>query len=433
MRVLLAAILLAPVIASADAVVASEEPQPVAEPAPPPPPAPKPAIDPALIQAIVDERLAAAPKTAGWDDGFYVRTTDGTTAIHIGGYTQFDSRFFADDAADPHTDQFGFRSIRPELKGTVFEHYDFRLLPDFAGGKTVLQDAYVDVHYLDELRLRAGKFKVPFGLERLQRDIYTPFVERGLPSLLTPNRDVGVQLWGEVAHGLVEYELGAFDGVADNASADADTSDHKTGVARVFVHPLAGLGIGGAATYGWESGTLASPLAPQYVTQGQTTFFAYMDGVVSAGRHWRATAQGYYYVGSLGVLAEYVCSVQHVAIGGSNDIATFDAWQGLATYVLTGEPASYAGVVPTHRYGAFEVSARYGELRLVDGNIFDVGFADPTKSAHRARSLGAGVDWYANKAIRVVLDLEHTWYWLGGPSGDRQPETSVVGRVQTSF
>ena len=133
MRCLLA-ILLAPVIAYADPIVASEEPPPIDDPAPPPAPVAKPAIDPALIQAIVDERIAAAPKTAGWDDGFFVRTTDGTTSIHIGGYTQFDSRFFADDAADPHTDQFGFRSIRPELKGTVFEHYDFRLLPDFAGG-----------------------------------------------------------------------------------------------------------------------------------------------------------------------------------------------------------------------------------------------------------------------------------------------------------
>jgi phosphate-selective porin OprO/OprP len=383
-------------------------------------------VDPALIQAIVDERIAAAPKTAGWSDGFYIQTADRTSRLTIGGYTQFDSRFFIDDSADPHTDQFGFRSLRPELKGTVLEHYDFRFLPDFAQGKTTIQDAYLDIHYSDVFKVRFGKFKVPFGLERLQRDVYTTFVERGLPSLLTPNRDVGVQVFGEV--GIVDYQAGVFDGVADNASADSDTSDHKTGAARVFVHPIEGLGIGTAGTLGWEQGTMAAPLTPSYTTQGGTAFFAYSDGTVSSGLHWRASAQAYYYRGPLGVLGEYVRSAQHVALNGSRDRVALDATQGLVQWVITGENASYDSVTPAHSYGAFDVAARFGELRVADSSVFDLGFADPKKSAQRARSLGAGIDWFANRQIRGVLDLEHTWYLLGRPA-----ETTVVGRVQTLF
>lgn len=351
------------------------------------------------------------------------------SSLTVGGYTQFDGRLFIDDAADPHTDQFSYRSIRPELKGTVLEHYDFRVLPDFAQGKAQIEDAYVDIRYSDVVKVRFGKFKVPFGLERLQRDIATTFVERGLPSLLTPNRDVGVQVFGEA--GPVEYEAGVFDTVADNASADGDTSDHKTGVARVLVHPIAGLALGAAGTYGWEQ---AAPV-PTYTTQGGTPFFSYMDGVVSSGRHWRASAQGHYYRGPVGVLGEYVRSVEHVALGGSNDRAVFDAWQGLVQWVITGERASYASVAPAHRFdparggwGAFDVAVRYGELRLADSSMFDLGFADPTKSARRARSIGGGADWFLNRQIRAVFDVEHTWYWLG-----RAAETSVVGRVQTVF
>src|SRR5437868_15453150 len=109
-----------------------ETPPAVAEPVPEPkptPPVPPPAlvIDRALIQAIVDQEIAKQPKTAGWKDGFFVQTGDGTTRLQIGGYTQFDGRFFVADSADPHVDQFGFRSIRPEFQGTLLDHYDFRI------------------------------------------------------------------------------------------------------------------------------------------------------------------------------------------------------------------------------------------------------------------------------------------------------------------
>ncbi len=133
---------------------------------------------------------------------------------------QFDGRYFFDNSAGTLTDQFAFRSIRPELRGTLYRHYDFRLLPDFANSKLVIQEAYVDLHYTDVIEVRFGKFKVPFGLERLQPEVATTFVERGLPSLLTPNRDLGVELFGVIARGLLTYQAGVFDGIADNASVD---------------------------------------------------------------------------------------------------------------------------------------------------------------------------------------------------------------------
>ena len=46
----------------------------------------------------------------------------------------------------------------------IYDHYDVRLVPDFTGGKLVVQDAYIDVRYSNVFRLRFGKAKVPFGL-----------------------------------------------------------------------------------------------------------------------------------------------------------------------------------------------------------------------------------------------------------------------------
>jgi phosphate-selective porin OprO/OprP len=435
----------------------SDEPTRV-EPAPAP--APPPVFDAAMIEKLVDQRvddrLAKQPRTAGWKDGFFVQTPDGGTKLKIGGFTQFDGRFFVADTDDPHVDQFGFRSIRPDLQGTLFEHYDFRLLPDFAGGKIVLQDAYADVHYGEAVKVRFGKFKVPFGLERLQGEVNTTFVERGLPSQIAPNRDLGVQVFGELARGAVSYQVGVFNGVADGQSGDGDVSDDKEVAARVFVKPLATvspalkeLGVGVAATYGDKTGTLASPDVASFRTQGQTTFFAYkagttaMDTVLADGPHWRTTAQGYYYKGPIGLLGEIVRSNQKVVLNGTHQRVTIDAWQLVGQWVVTGDDASYKGVAPTRpfdpakgEWGAVDVAARIGELQLPGADVYPGGYADPTKSAHQAWSAGGGVDWFPNKNFRVVLDFERTWYDRGsktGDAGDKEAESSLVGRFQTIF
>jgi phosphate-selective porin OprO/OprP len=362
---------------------------------------------------------------------------------------QFDGRSFL-GAANGLTDQFAFRSIRPELRGTLYRYYDFRLLPDFAGGKLVIQEAYVDLHYTDAIEVRFGKFKVPFGLERLQPEVATTFVERGLPSLLTPNRDLGVELFGVLFAGVVSYQVGVFDGIADNASVDSDTSNHKDLAARLFITPFVcgpsyarALGFGGAATVGYDHGTLAQADIGSWLTQGQNTFFQYVVGAPSTlantaiadGRHTRVTAQASWYAGPVGVLAEYVHSNQFV---DDNDQAPklieMDAWQVLGQYVVYGGRSTFEGVVPTDpRVGAFSVAARVGELRLLNDTVFTSALADPTKSTRKALSAGAGADWIPRKSLRFMLDLENTEFYGGAPIGNRPTETSLIGRVQTVF
>jgi len=452
----------------ADPDPADPTPAPPAEPPPADPVAP-PAVEPAPPAVVVaapppasDNTTAALePKTSGYKDGFILQATDGSSKLLIGGISQFDARYFTGDSDPTRVDQFAFRTLRLDLRGTVFDHYDFRFMPDFAGSKLVVQDAYVDIRYGDAVKLRFGKFKVPFGLERLQNETSTTFTERGLPTQLVPNRDLGVQVFGELAGGTLAYQVGIFNGVADGGSSDGDATDDKEGAARVFVRPFArgpallkNLGFGGAATFGDKAANLTQPDTPQWKTAGQTTIFQYRTGttladtVVADGRHWRATAQGYYYGGPIGVLAEYVRSTQHVVLNGTHDRVTADSWQALAQYVITGENATYNSVTPAHPFdpakgtwGAFDVAARIGEIRVTDGDVFDA-FADPAKSARRAWSTGGGIDWFANRSFRAVLDVEHTWFTLGAkPSAvdktiaaaDRASETVVIGRVQLVF
>jgi phosphate-selective porin OprO/OprP len=471
--IIVTALLGAPALAQPAAPPAPAPPAPAPPPAPPepspPPPAepsatgeppavaPPPAIDPAALEKLIDARVEARldklARTAGWKDGFYIQTPDGTTRLRIGGFVQLDGRFFVSDTDDPHVDQFAFRAVRPELQGTLFDHYDFRLVPDFAGSKLVLQDAYVDIRYGDAVKLRFGKFVTPFGLERLQGQTSTVFIERGLPSQLAPNRDLGVQVFGELASGVVEYQLGVFNGVADGQTGDGDVSDDKEVAARVFLRPFAAgasllkaLGVGGAITYGDKLGTLASPDVAPFKTAAQDTFFTYKvgttlaDTVIADGEHWRATAQAQYYGGPVGLFAEYVRSKQKVALAGTHQRLAIDAWQVVGQWVLTGDSTSYKSVTPRKpfdpskgQWGAVDIAARIGELQLSGADAYPRGFADPTKSAKKAWSAGVGIDWFLNRSVRFVLDYDRTWYDRGAKTGDKPDEHSLLGRAQIAF
>ncbi len=120
------------------------------------------------------------------------------------------------------------------------------------------------------------------------------------------------------------------------------------------------------------------------------------------------------------------------------------AWQLAISWVLTGERASYKGVSPASNFdpaagtwGAFEVAARYTEL-TVDDEAFDLGYADPLRSARQARAWAAGLNWYLNKNLKAQLNFEQTAFEGGartvsGDEADRETENLVVSRVQIAF
>ena len=65
---------------------------------------------------------------------------------------------YLSDAKQTGTDQFLIRRARIVLEGTVNKFVDFRLVPDFGVGTTVLYDAtYVDIKARPWLKLRSGK------------------------------------------------------------------------------------------------------------------------------------------------------------------------------------------------------------------------------------------------------------------------------------
>jgi phosphate-selective porin OprO/OprP len=385
-----------------------------------------------------------APVTAGWSDGFVLQSADGDNRLVFGFVAQADGRFVLDDADERVTNTFTVRKFRPTLTGRVARYFDFKLMPDFGSGTAVVADAYMDIRFSPAFRIRTGKDKTPIGLEVLQGDAFLLFPERALASSLVPNRDIGVQVQGDLMSGRLFYAAGVFNGIPDgtSSSADVDANDGKDLAGRVVVRPfranarpdgaLAGLGF----ALGGSAGEQRGPL-PSFRTSTGRIYFSYAAGAVADGTRRRITPSVFYYQKSFGAFAEYVRSTQYVARSDRRSPITNDAWEVTGSYVLTGEPSSDRGVRPRHpfdpaegHWGALEVIARYTELH-VDDEAFSAGFAGLDASGD-ARSFAVGVNWYPASVVKYYATYEHTVFG-GSTEINRPAEDAVIFRAQLGF
>ena len=401
-------------------------------------------------QSATREEALTRPVVDAGPAGFFIHSPDSSYNLHIGGYLQADGRFYLSEPK-PTGSEFLMRRVRPYFEGTVAKYYDFRFMMDFGQGTTTLEDAYADIHYWPELRLQAGKFREPVGLERLEEDRALKFVERALPSALVPDRDLGFDLHGSLFAQRVDYALGIFNGTPDNtATADSDNNDGKDFAGRIFFHPFADtsldylrqLGFGIAGTYGDERSTT---IDSTYKSVGQNVFFTYAKGVIAAGPRYRYSPQFYYYSRSFGLLGEYVQNTQRLLLPSSNKTAhpqpiSNQAWQLAATYLVTGEDATYGQVRPRRNFdpigggtGAWELAARVDQL-LIDRDVYNYGFASSSTSALEAFEWTLGVNWYLNPNVKMQFDYAHTGFRYGAAKGHDRPDESVLlSELQLQF
>ena len=418
-----------------------------AEPGAPKPPAAEgqnpPAAQPPADQEK-DEKKEPATFTAGWRDGFVLQSEKGDFRLQIGVLLHADGRFAAGDETGIVNDTFLIRRLRPYLRGRFAQRFEFFLNPDFGGGTLVLQDAYIDTVFAPAFRLRVGKGKTPFGLERLQSVSSLLFFERAFPTALVPNRDVGIQVLGDISGGLVSYQAGVMNGVSDGASGDVDLGDSKDVAGRLVVRPsvrntespLRGLTLAIAGSAGRQSGALALPTFR--TTEAMQPFFTYL-GSAADGVRTRYSPQLSYFYKAFGGLAEYVHSEMPIRKGTVRSDVGHDAWQIAGSFVLTGEAAtdSAAGVRPRANFdfgqghwGAFQIAARYHALE-VDEEALTLELATPG-SIRKAAAWTAGLNWYLTPNFKYVFNYERTAF-EGDADAERKPEHAFVFRTQIAF
>jgi len=400
----------------------------------------------AEVEKIVEERLKKQKPLVGWQNGFFLESADGQHRLRIRGALQADQRAFV-GSGRTGLDSFFFRRVRPTLEGTLYRNLEFRLTSELAGSVFSLQDAYLDLRHNPQASLRVGKFKEPLSLERLQSYTYDgPFVERSIGNNLSPNRDVGIQLHGDVAKGILSYALAALNGVNDGGSVEGDTNNDKDFVGRVFAQPfrnqakspLRGLGVGVAGSVGERGDTLGGV---NFRTAGRSSFFRFAKDVSTAGQQTRLAPQAYFYRGPLGLMGEYLVSNHEANLKGVSRDLTHRGWFAQASWVLTGEDASYRSVVPRREFdpkkgnwGAFELALRVSGLEL-DGDAFRSGLVDRKTSARRVIAYTLGLNWYLNRALKFQVNYERTQFDRTLPFGSlfTDHEDAVITRFQLGF
>ncbi len=420
-----------------------------------------------LVNEDVAKKLKDAPTVTASNKGFSIRSADKDFEFKLRGLAHLDYRVYDGDslraAASAAPDGFLARRLRPTFEGTLFGKYGFRFTPEFAesgdGSATSgrsrnavrVIDAYFDINANDAYKFRLGKHKPFVGLERLQSGSDIKFIERSYVSnAILPNRDIGVSLHGDVLDKKLNYAVGYFNGVADGGDnfTSIDENTDKDFAARLFATPFAGsggllegLGFGVAGTWANQSNTNS---LGRFRTAGQQEFFGYASGTRADGTRHRISPQAYYYNGPLGVLAEYAQVTQDIAnaAGTLKSEQTHDAWQIAATWLITGEDASFKGVKPFNPFkfgeagggwGAWEVGARYQEFNLDrDARNFTTvanGFA------LGARTWGVGLSWYHNENAKFLINYERTKLdeFIAGTALLRDDEKFLTFRYQVAY
>lgn len=403
-----------------------------------------------------EKAVAASEKNAVVDlssKGLNISSPDKKYQLAVHGIFQIDNRTFIKDEGNSQRSETLVRRARPIIQAKSGDA-SLYFVPDFGGSTARLVDSYAEYKFNNAATIRAGKFKLPVGLESLQSDPDTFFTERGLTNNLVPNRDIGVQVYGQVIPNIVDYQVGIFNGAADTANIDSDSDDKKDIAARIFAKPfinsslvaLQGFGLGVGSSYGKREGTTSSTGLGSYVTPGQQTFFRYRNSSTLAnnayarGEQWRLDPQAYWYSGNKGLQAEYVISNQDVVYQGNTRGLSNTAWQVAGSYVITGENVNFSGGIKPDRnfsasgdgLGAFEVVGRVGQLKI-DEDAFPI-FADIATSAKKATSYGTGLNWYLDENLKIAVNYNFTTFDGGSAAGaDRPDEQAILSRVQYRF
>ncbi len=315
-------------------------------------------------------------------------------------------------------------------------HVGFQV--EYEIGAHAWRDVYVDYRQFKPAQIRAGIFKVPFGLEENTSATNLDFTYRArISSRLAPGRDRGISVHGRVLKNMVLYEAGVFgnDGVNARPSNSTRVFGKRTWAARVQTHPfrtskspLASVQIGAAM-----SGTDV-PLGFPAV-RARTVFGAsfYDSDLWVQGHRQRTGLEARWQPGRVSIQSEYIRLTderrgQSVEDGDLSPLLA-RGWYVSGTYAFTRK---------RNRYGRIEGAARYETLSF--GSKGRAG--EPSKSSRADAVLGnidrvttLGVNWHVNRWVKVQANLirEDIGRPAMGPLPERSSFWSRVFRLQLTL
>ena len=373
------------------------------------------------------EQGAQGERGLVWDDRPTIVFGEDIT-LGIRGRLQLDWRHF-----DPEIDEdtFDFRTARIGIQGDVTKHFSYEVEREIDRDGTfgAWKDVYLNWKSFDGLRIKGGRFKMPFGLEQNTGPTEIDFGYRSLAStIIAPGRDRGAMVYGEL--GRVEYEAGVFDDDGDNAELEQERfaleGEDLEGVGPSFagriradllrLFPLPDMVR--AANFGFAYTNAYVPEGLNSLKGEAVWGSDFFERVYVKGRRQRMGAQFDWTPGPTGLKAEWMQSREQ-RLNQSNrneDLSDFitSGWYVSGTWFVTGEdkddninprkPLFGGGI------GAVELGVRYDELGLRSESTDGPAFTNPRADHQVANSDSTwtfGVSWMPIRWVRVLTNAVH--------------------------
>ena len=174
-----------------------------------------------LSETEFRESLMQSTTQTGYDNGFFIRSSDDNFLMKINGYTQFRWTHYATRSSNKYLnpgfqrdDRTGFdlQRIRLIFSGHVHDKdltYHLQIRGDAPDGYDVLLHwAYLNYRFRDEFQIRAGIFKLASTRSQLTDESGFQFVDRPMTEAVFGLSDgLGIRFWGQLFDKRFEYRL----------------------------------------------------------------------------------------------------------------------------------------------------------------------------------------------------------------------------------
>ena len=372
-----------------------------------------------LAVGAVPAQDADPAMSTTWNGGLTIQNADGSVKLNIGGQVHNDWVKFVsqDDDLTANLGDFAdgteLRSVRLDVRGTLYGNTDFRIQYDFANGSAAPKFVYMGFRGLPIVgSLRAGHLKEPVGLDWLTSSNAVPFMERSFANALVPGWNTGILACNAVLNRRMTWSLGTF---RDSGSTGSGTGDKHYAFSGRVTGLLWGGGAGSVGHLGlgasyrhnvrptaWKvnAGSHLSPsVAWLSVTGGQDTYVLAPELLVIHGPiSLQAEGTALYIDEASNPLYGAYAMLSYVVTGGSRSYSTTSAAPGNV------RPRSNFGQGGA---GAWEVLARYSYVDI-EGS---------TGTEANVSAIDLGLTWYANPNTKIMWNIGLTDITTAGHSG----------------
>src|SRR5213595_888185 len=370
----------------------------------------------------------------------YVQQRGSEYKLTLGGYIQMNfedgdvSAFEGRFGLTALKDRFRLRRARLNLTGDFAEQFEFKIEGDFensdgiSSNRTAFSgtDIFINWHAIPEANIKVGQWKAPFGLEQITPDQFLLTIERSLPTgAITPERQIGVQIWGKPftnlwpqEKDLVTYYAGIFNGNGRNTTVNDNNNFMLVG--RLELLPFKGKLFGQASSLKLGADILNSRDDPGTNISQTLNLKVNADGSLSpftlpgADERTAWSVDEWLNIGPFDLIAEYFQEdVDGRALAGvAPGFADFEpsGWHVQGSYFLI--PKKLQAVVKWEA--------------LNPGQFGNDGI----------HSITGGLNYYIHgDDLKLMVDYIHTWsdFREANPEFGEDQFDEVIGRVQVMF